>query len=67
MCVCVDTDAEAMKAMLHGDKPLLLEGLVRFFMECDEALAMQGDDFLNPLYAHSRVRFRIEQPEPFLT
>lgn len=44
-----------MKAMLCGEKPLLLATLVRFLMECDEALAMRGDDYLNPLYAHSPV------------
>lgn len=44
-----------MKAMLYGENPPLLAGLVRFLMECDEALAMRGDDYLNPLYAHSLV------------
>lgn len=44
-----------MKAMLRGEKPKLLAGLVRFLMECDEALAMRGDDYLNPLYAHTPV------------
>ncbi|CAN0160636.1 unnamed protein product, partial [Scytosiphon promiscuus] len=48
-------EAREMKAMLHGGKPHLLAGLVRFLMECDEALAMRGDDYLNPLYAHTPV------------
>lgn len=41
--------------MLCGENPPLLAGLVRFLMECDEAVAMRGDDYLNPLYAHSPV------------
>lgn len=50
--------------MLCGDKPLLLADLVRFLMECDEALAMRGDDYLNPLYAHSPVRIEPEAVNP---
>ncbi|CAM9269187.1 unnamed protein product [Ectocarpus sp. 6 AP-2014] len=46
-------DATAMKAMLCGTEPRLLSGLVRFLMECDEALVMRQDDHLNPLYSHS--------------
>lgn len=44
-----------MKALLYGENPLLLAGLVRFLMECDEALGMRRDDYVNPLYAHSPV------------
>lgn len=53
-----------MKAMLCGEKPQLLGALVRFLMECDEALAMQGDYHLNPLYAHSPVRIEPEAGNP---
>lgn len=48
-------DARSMKAMLYGENPPLLASLVRFLMECDQAVVMRGDDFLNPLYAHSTV------------
>ncbi|CAM9535968.1 unnamed protein product [Ectocarpus sp. 13 AM-2016] len=48
-------DATAMKAMLCGTEPRLLSALVRFLMECDEALVMRQDDHLNPLYSHSPV------------
>ncbi|CAB1099611.1 unnamed protein product [Ectocarpus sp. CCAP 1310/34] len=49
-------DTVAMKAMLCGTEPRLLSGLVRFLMECDEALVMRQDDHLNPLYSHSPRR-----------
>ena len=41
--------------MLEGDSPLRSR-VVRFLMECDEAVAMRKDGHLNPLFAHSTVR-----------
>lgn len=40
--------------MLKGESKLRAS-LVRFLMECDEALAMRNDGHINPLFAHSRV------------
>lgn len=41
--------------MLEGDSSLRSR-VVRFLMECDEAVAMRKDGHLNPLFAHSSVR-----------
>ena len=41
--------------MLEGDSPLR-SSVVRFLMECDEAVAMRKDGHLNPLFAHPSVR-----------
>lgn len=51
--LCPDT--RTLKTMLEGDSSLRSR-VVRFLMECDEAVAMRKDGHLNPLFAHSSVR-----------
>lgn len=41
--------------MLTGDSPLRAR-LVRFLMECDEALSMRNTGYFNPLFSHSPVK-----------
>lgn len=55
VCVCPDT--RTLKTMLEGDSSLRSR-VVRFLMECDEAVAMRKDGHLNPLFAHSSVSYR---------
>ena len=55
MCDMVCPDTRTLKTMLEGDSSLRSR-VVRFLMECDEAVAMRKDGHLNPLFAHSSVR-----------
>lgn len=48
-------DTRTIPTMLKGESKLRAS-LVRFLMECDEALEMRNDGYINPLFAHSPVR-----------
>lgn len=47
-------DTRTIPTMLKGESKLRAS-LVRFLMECDEALEMRNDGYINPLFAHSTV------------